>query len=390
MRHLLPLVDTTASQFGNLLRLTPEERWAIIRDQVDANAESGRRSIWQKFLKFAGMCARRGWRAIPAAPEQIYAYVLFLRAEGRVAVRSLDQYVSAISTVHRWVGIRQFNAHDTITARLRDAWRQHAPGEEYRDTIQAFPASDVFRLIHRGLQASTATTVRPFLSAVLDTIFFLRADSAHEIYNEDLYLTGHILVFRERRFKAKATKELRWRLREFDTRGVPELPLLLRHFRDLRAAQWARRPGAGPLHLLQLPADRRPPTAAAVRGWFGTASAHLPTPNLTHHSTRRTGASSTFSILVPESRIRDWGGWAPESKALWRYIDRQRTPTEFDFRLFGWMVAPADNLRAAIQDVFRGSSSLSPPALGPLPRAALPAAPSGSSPPQPGPSAGPW
>ena len=54
-----------------------------------------------------------------------------------------------------------------------------------------------------------------------------------------------------------------------------------------------------------------------------------------------------------EARIRDWGWGEPELRAIWRYIDRQRTPTQFDFRLFGWMVVPAEQLRSTVQEIFR-------------------------------------
>ena len=72
------MVDLSAGQFAALCRLSPSERWMIIRDQIEANAEAGRKSIWAKFKKFASMCTQRIWRAIPADRDQIYAFVLFL------------------------------------------------------------------------------------------------------------------------------------------------------------------------------------------------------------------------------------------------------------------------------------------------------------------------
>ena len=247
------MVDLAASQFAAFHRLTTEERWLIIRDQIEANAESGRRSIWDKFKRFAALCRRRGWRAIPASLDQIYAYVLYLRAEGRVSVRSLDVYLSAISTVHRWVGVVGFSAHDDITRRLRMAWQRQAAPTESRDTIKAFPASDIFVLLQHGLRALAATPARTFLSVILDTIFFSRADSGHHILLEDLWFEEHLLLFRERRFKGKAVRELRWRVRAFDTRGIPDLPELP----SASARGLARR---GPSALLSA-ARRSTPTA---------------------------------------------------------------------------------------------------------------------------------
>ena len=73
------------------------------------------------------------------------------------------------------------------------------------------------------------------------------------------------------------------------------------------------------------------------------------------HSMRRTGASAALSILVPDERIGDWGWWAPGSPALWWYIDRQRTPTQHDLRLFGWIVVLAEQIRTLVKGVFRGN-----------------------------------
>ena len=77
------------------------------------------------------MCTQRGWRAIPVDRDQIYAFVLFLRAEGRVLVRSMPVYLSAISTVHRWAGILDFTAHDEITERLRLSWHRDVPRSKF-------------------------------------------------------------------------------------------------------------------------------------------------------------------------------------------------------------------------------------------------------------------
>ena len=147
-------------------------------------------------------------------------------------------YLSAISTVHRWAGILNFTAHDEITERLRLAWHHVIATNDSRDTIKAFPASDIFVLIMHGSRATMPSTVRMLLSVVLNTVFFSRADSGHQIFSEDLWLEEHLLMFCERRFKGKAMHELTWRLRSNDTRGVPALRDLVVHLRNLRQHIW--------------------------------------------------------------------------------------------------------------------------------------------------------
>ena len=82
-----------------LPRLGIEERLAVMQAMIEANAPRGREPIWRKFQKFARMCMARGWRSLPATPDSLYAYVLFLKAEGRVSVASAGGYLSTVSTV---------------------------------------------------------------------------------------------------------------------------------------------------------------------------------------------------------------------------------------------------------------------------------------------------
>ena len=89
-------------------------------------------------------------------------------------------------------------------------------------------------MVSLGLNNSSPYRVRPFLSVVLDTIFFSRADSGFNIAVDDLWIEGHFLWFRERRFKGKTVHALRWRTRAFDFRGIPDLPRLVAHFCRLR------------------------------------------------------------------------------------------------------------------------------------------------------------
>ena len=54
----------------------------------------------------------------------------------------------------------------------------------------------------------------------------------------------------------------------------------------------------------------------------------------TSHSLRKGAATSAYSVGVPVDRVRFLGGWVPESKAVWTYIDLMAPPTSA--ALFYW------------------------------------------------------
>ena len=60
---------------------------------------------------------------MPAHPSTIYRYIRFLRDEGRVRVRSLPQYLAAISMAHHVGGFLGFSTFDKVTQLLTRSWR---------------------------------------------------------------------------------------------------------------------------------------------------------------------------------------------------------------------------------------------------------------------------
>ena len=70
----------------------------------------------------------------------------------------------------------------------------------------------------------------------------------------------------------------------------------------------------------------------------------------THHGLRAGGATTCLALEVAEQRIRNWGRW--RSGALSSYIDTKRLPTEFDFRLFGWLTFTARDLHKVYGHIF--------------------------------------
>ena len=153
-----------------------------------------------------------------------------------------------------------------------------APPCCFSDSVPAFPAVDLFTLATRALAITNPYWVRPFVSLILDTIFFSRADSGFLIYKDDLWTGARTgadstaspthLFFRERRHKAKSMRELIWRIRAFDFRGFPDLPLLLLHWQQLRDACRAQH-GSGRWGHVEffygLPSDAHPLSAKSVQ-----------------------------------------------------------------------------------------------------------------------------
>ena len=84
--------------------------------------ESTRRSMVAKFGRFQTFCKAHDLIALPVHPVTIYRYLRFLHEEGRVGVRSLPQYLAAISMVHHSMGHPQFLAFDAVTRRLFRPW----------------------------------------------------------------------------------------------------------------------------------------------------------------------------------------------------------------------------------------------------------------------------
>ena len=111
--------------------------------------ESTRRSMQAKFARFQDFCDSVELVALPARPSTIYRYIRFLRGEGKVGVRSLPQYLAAISMVHQVSGYLHFSAFDRVTRLLTRAWRRHDP--EPANAHAPVPASLMIKILEVGL-----------------------------------------------------------------------------------------------------------------------------------------------------------------------------------------------------------------------------------------------
>jgi hypothetical protein len=327
--------------------LSDAERASILWALASSNAESGRQSVASKFCRFWAFCARTGSPPIPAQEARVLAFVQFLRGERSVSIRSAPQYVSAITTVHRWFAVPEFTATTPLIKRLLSSWRLAVADEEARDQPVAFPASSVITILTLAAESTTPTVLRAALVVGLDFTFFNRGDSAFPITAEDLTVDGEYLTFRETRFKRKRADTLTNRVRRFNAARLPALRSCIWIYRDLRVALSAPAPPSP--FFWQLPGEARP-TAALVRRIFEDAASTWPAyfpPGVTHHALRRGGATAAHAIGVPLETICFWGGWAFGSEAMFLYMDFTHEATPADFQAFGWMRTRAAEIASA-------------------------------------------
>ena len=151
---------------------------------------------------------------------------------------------------------------------------------------------------------------------------------------------------------------LEFRRRNFDAHGCLPLLRLLSDWRHARDAAWAAagHPCRSPeSSFWALPGDGRAPTPASVHQWYRHA-AHIirgvDVADLTHHSLRKGGTTSAFSLGVGIWSIADWGGWSLKSDAIQRYIAMAHRATASDFKFFGWMRSGPERLQSSLGHLF--------------------------------------
>lgn len=172
---------------------------------------------------------------------------------------------------------------------------------------------------------------------VITFLFCLRADSVCAVQREHVVVSPADVTLMVTKFKgrtAQYTKEL----------VVPLSAVLAQAVRTY--VQWWDSLGAPPTSSLFgfMPSRGEPSKfltaslrlALPTSGCLGALRAQA---SLTSHSLRRGAAVCLYALRVPEHVIMEWAGWK-SLNSMSPYI-RGRvflTPTEFDFRSFGWLL----------------------------------------------------
>ena len=220
----LPVEEVAADHplFGcDVDSLVASDRLWIQGEFLSYYTEATQRSMTSKFKKFQTFCEDSGLAFLPTRPATIYRYIRFLREEGRVGVRSLPQYLAAISMVHHTAGHLHFSAFDQVTRRLAQAWRRQQPAPVHSHA--PVPSELLLAILQLGLATPDPCLLRAACSAVLDFIFFNRAQSGHLLALEDLRVENDLLVFRERRTKLKPDMGPQSRVRSWPISGAPQV-----------------------------------------------------------------------------------------------------------------------------------------------------------------------
>ncbi|GAB5537884.1 MAG: hypothetical protein Rubg2KO_41330 [Rubricoccaceae bacterium] len=326
-----------------MLSLSSVERDAILSSLFSSNAPTGRQSIVTRFRKFWKYCASLQLPPVPSSEHRVAAYVLWLQREGKVSVKSAGQYLSAVSTVHQWLGV-DFSAHSLTIGRLVQSWTLSSAPALSTDAVLAFPASVIWTLLIDAIDASDVLKVRAALVCVLSFVFFNRCDTTRSLCVDDFTEEDVFLVYREREFKRKRVESSTCRVRRFCAEHCLELFQLYNHYVALWRGAW--HPDRRPTNLLRLPGEPAP-TSRTVASIFNAASTFWASSwpvRMTPHSLRRGGATSAFSVGVPLQSVSHWGGWSLQSGTATTYIDFTHVASEFDGRFFAWMRSRGDEV----------------------------------------------
>ena len=317
----LPVEEVAADHplFGcDVDSLVASDRLWIQSEFLSYYTEATQWSMTSKFKKFQAFCEANDLAFLPTCPATIYCYIRFLREEGRVGVQSLLQYLAAISMVHHMAGHLHFSAFDQVTRRLAQAWRRQQPALVHSHT--PVPSDLLLAILYLGLATPDPCLLRAACSAVLNFIFFNRAQSGHLLTLEDMHVENDLLVFHKCRTKLKPDMGPQSRGCSWSINGAPQVVDLVLRWSAVRDKAWADA-GDSPGYFYTLPGERDP-GAWTISGWFGPLLQALPSPpveHFDHHGLRTGGATACYALEVPERRIRLWGDL--RNRAMWSYID---------------------------------------------------------------------
>ena len=164
-------------------------------------------------------------------------------------------------------------------------------------------------------------------------------------------MENDLLVLHKRCTKLKPNMGPQSRFCSWPISGAPQVVDLVLRWSAVRDKAWADA-GGSPGHFYTLPGEHDP-SAWTISGWFGPLLQTLPLPPVDHfdlHGLCAGGATACYALEVPKRRITLWGDW--RSGARWSYIDVYKVPTEWDYRLFGWMTITAGELHAWYRHIF--------------------------------------
>jgi len=190
-----------------------------------------------------------------------------------------------------------------------------------------------------------APLLRAMVYVSLGFQLMARSDTDAHLLVDDVILTDENISVRLRSEKGKAGL-LERRVLHLPAEELPRLHAALRHWDAVRRRAWdASGRGRSDPNFWRLPGDPAQfrSSSAYCTAWLQQACAHLklsapPGFSWTSHSLRSGAASAAFAVGVPERSICYYGGWAPGSQSLNRYIDLTVRADNATRVFFSWLV----------------------------------------------------
>lgn len=260
---------------------------------------------WAQFSRF---CAETRRQALPASPDTVAAYLRSILLRGPVQLKSLQAYLSPLSTRHAVAGCPQ-PAVGPFLASLRAGY-----GRRWCDWARAlpmeramFPAVAAWSIAVAAAKTTCHIKRGRLTTIVAAFIFFRRTAELLRLRREDVrVLPDGTIEFQVTRYNAeRRAGATRLTYTVPPALHDPNLPLAL--LRERLA--WLAAAGAPPAQpIFSALGDPRPPTRATMAQWLIEACHDLGITApvgafFAPYSTRGGAATAAFSVGVPDGRI---------------------------------------------------------------------------------------
>lgn len=327
-----------------------DSKTSLLSETWQAFSSSTQQALKRRVAKYYTFCAAQDIAPLPVEAHVLYDYVRYLKATGTIQVASVPVYLSALSSLQRWLGFEHYSVQDPTVELLLKAWRQGLPDESQDTQPVCFPPELLLEMIDAAVDScmDDIAFIRGTTALALAFVFMGRSDSSAKIYPTDIHLelgTGQHspakITFQERRFKGKRVRSGMFRTRTFYCGGVPAIATLVGKWQATHCLLYGA--DAPNKLLFVLPAEPYPTAWGPTFGrWFSYCLAFRPwsslRPWLTPHSLRRGSATLAWASGVDLERVRYWGGWSFSSKAVLAYLDFSAGSSPAGVAFFGWLV----------------------------------------------------
>jgi site-specific recombinase XerD len=319
-----------------------------------AYAPSTVASYVSKLRDFAAFCQARGLPGLPCTQEHVHLWLLHLAMRGSVAADSMPQFVSALNSLHRLLGLPPPVAEGDGQHKLfmqglcRCLLPIRARTTKRPLQVQWLEAAIDVALSPPGGAPCPPAFLRDVVLCCVGFACGLRGSAVAAMHVQDIKLEGDVLRVHSRVSKARGVLAMHVADWEFYLAGHPRLRRLLQVFLLVRAMN---APGGAEAPLWCWDALGRPSTLTearvddVVRRVVARVAPEVDAESLSSHSMRVGVASALNALGVARDNIRLWVRWA--SPAMLDVYIRPMPCHAAVGAWFGWMVQRPPTLRGA-------------------------------------------